>query len=217
MSDPNDNTVNVGCTRAIDTEGSCSTKGQWVKLIQVPNSMSKRQCVRDTVSFSANVLEVIIDSSSNEQPSHLGKLLYRPRKCNLSSRFRENGTDVNQDISSKMQNMRHRYHYENASTSSNRPQGTVDPSIPPMDTSGNCAHHTGPPSGYVHVGLIELQDNHNALVQLFRTAHEKILDSEVPSFKIRLYSVVAAHEYELPMGDAICWLQMWIGANTRVP
>nr|GEV23946.1 DNA helicase [Tanacetum cinerariifolium] len=38
--------------------------------------------------------------------------------------------------------------------------------------------------------LIELLDNHNALVQLFRTAREKLLDSEVPPFKVRLFNVV---------------------------
>ncbi|GJS71072.1 DNA helicase [Tanacetum coccineum] len=38
-------------------------------------------------------------------------------------------------------------------------------------------------------GLIKLLDNHNALVQLFRTAREKLLDSKVPPFKVRLYSV----------------------------
>ncbi|GKC56904.1 DNA helicase [Tanacetum coccineum] len=52
-------------------------------------------------------------------------------------------------------------------------------------------------------GLIELLDNHNALVQLFRTAREKLLDSEVPPFKVKLFSVVGAHEYELPTGDML--------------
>nr|GEW75584.1 hypothetical protein [Tanacetum cinerariifolium] len=70
-------------------------------------------------------------------------------------RFKENGTDENQDISSKMQNMRHHYRYENASTLSNHPWGTIDPLIPPTNTSGNHAHHIGPPSGYVHAGTCE--------------------------------------------------------------
>nr|GEV42001.1 DNA helicase [Tanacetum cinerariifolium] len=52
-------------------------------------------------------------------------------------------------------------------------------------------------------GLIELLDNHNALVQLFRIVREKLLDEEVPSFKVRLYSVVGAREYELPTGDTL--------------
>ncbi|GKA76322.1 DNA helicase, partial [Tanacetum coccineum] len=37
-------------------------------------------------------------------------------------------------------------------------------------------------------GLIELLDNHNALVQLFRTAREKLLDSQFPPFKVRLFN-----------------------------
>nr|GEY60339.1 DNA helicase [Tanacetum cinerariifolium] len=52
-------------------------------------------------------------------------------------------------------------------------------------------------------GLIELLDNNNALVQLFRTAREKLLDSEVPPFKVRLFNVVGAREYELPTGDML--------------
>nr|GEX00948.1 DNA helicase [Tanacetum cinerariifolium] len=52
-------------------------------------------------------------------------------------------------------------------------------------------------------GLIELLDNHNALVQLFRTPCEKLLDSEVPPFKVRLFNVVGAREYELPTGDML--------------
>ncbi|GKG07028.1 hypothetical protein Tco_0329997, partial [Tanacetum coccineum] len=52
-------------------------------------------------------------------------------------------------------------------------------------------------------GLIELLDNHNALVQLFRTAREKLLDSEVPPFKVSLFNVVGAREYELPIGDML--------------
>nr|GEW83580.1 helitron helicase-like domain-containing protein [Tanacetum cinerariifolium] len=52
-------------------------------------------------------------------------------------------------------------------------------------------------------GLIELLDNHNDLMQLFRTAHEKLLDAEVLPFKVRLFSVVGAREYELPTGDML--------------
>nr|GEU77089.1 DNA helicase [Tanacetum cinerariifolium] len=52
-------------------------------------------------------------------------------------------------------------------------------------------------------GLIKLVDNHNVLVQLFRTAHEKLLNSKVPPFKVRLFNVVCAREYELPTGDML--------------
>nr|GEX58325.1 DNA helicase [Tanacetum cinerariifolium] len=44
-------------------------------------------------------------------------------------------------------------------------------------------------------GLIELLDNHNALVQLFRIVREKLLKSEVPPFKVRLFNVVGGPHY----------------------
>ncbi|GJZ12121.1 hypothetical protein Tco_0546880 [Tanacetum coccineum] len=47
-------------------------------------------------------------------------------------------------------------------------------------------------------GLIDLLDSHNVLVQLFRTACEKLQDTHVPNFKVRLYNVIGAREYELP-------------------
>ncbi|GKB17868.1 DNA helicase, partial [Tanacetum coccineum] len=52
-------------------------------------------------------------------------------------------------------------------------------------------------------GLIDLLDSHNALVQLFRTAREKLQDTHVPNFKVRLYNVIGAREYELPTGDML--------------
>ncbi|GKC01801.1 hypothetical protein Tco_0987937 [Tanacetum coccineum] len=52
-------------------------------------------------------------------------------------------------------------------------------------------------------GLIDLLDAHNALVQLFRTAREKFEDMHIPNFKVQLYNVVGAREYELPTGDML--------------
>ncbi|GJX23884.1 DNA helicase [Tanacetum coccineum] len=52
-------------------------------------------------------------------------------------------------------------------------------------------------------GLIELLDTHNALVQLFRTAREKLQDNYVLNFKVRLYNVVAVKEYELHTRDML--------------
>nr|GEX77231.1 DNA helicase [Tanacetum cinerariifolium] len=53
------------------------------------------------------------------------------------------------------------------------------------------------------VGLIDMLDTHNALVHLFRTAREKLADTHIPNFKVRLYNVVGAREYELPTGDML--------------
>ncbi|PWA85527.1 hypothetical protein CTI12_AA147690 [Artemisia annua] len=51
--------------------------------------------------------------------------------------------------------------------------------------------------------LIELLDEHNELVQLFRTARDKIEEADVPEFKIRLFGVVGSRQHELPAGDSI--------------
>ncbi|GKG19491.1 hypothetical protein Tco_0376590, partial [Tanacetum coccineum] len=48
-----------------------------------------------------------------------------------------------------------------------------------------------------------LLDTHNALVQLFRMAREKFEDTHIPNFKVCLYNVVGAQEYELPTGDML--------------
>nr|GEV37712.1 DNA helicase [Tanacetum cinerariifolium] len=63
-------------------------------------------------------------------------------------------------------------------------------------------------------GLIELLDKHNALVQLFRTAREKLLDSEVPPFKVRLFNIVGAREYELPTKDMLGMIFYEPGSDT---
>ncbi|GJS39598.1 DNA helicase [Tanacetum coccineum] len=52
-------------------------------------------------------------------------------------------------------------------------------------------------------GLIEFLDTHNALVQLFRTARNKHIDADIPEFKVRLYNVIGARQYELPTSETI--------------
>nr|GEU29273.1 DNA helicase [Tanacetum cinerariifolium] len=52
-------------------------------------------------------------------------------------------------------------------------------------------------------GLTQLLDNHNALVQLFRTARNKYMDADIPEFKVRLYSVVGTRRYELPTSETV--------------
>ena len=51
--------------------------------------------------------------------------------------------------------------------------------------------------------LIDFLDHNNALVQLFRTARDKLMDHDVPAFKVRLFSVGKASQYELPTADSI--------------
>ncbi|GKA61239.1 DNA helicase [Tanacetum coccineum] len=52
-------------------------------------------------------------------------------------------------------------------------------------------------------GLIELLDNHNALVQLFRTARNKYMEADILEFKVKLYNVIGSRQYELPTADTI--------------
>nr|GEY82794.1 DNA helicase [Tanacetum cinerariifolium] len=51
--------------------------------------------------------------------------------------------------------------------------------------------------------LIELLDNNNALVQLFRTARNKCMDADIPEFKVGLYNVIGTRQYELPTSKIV--------------
>ncbi|PWA53103.1 nucleic acid-binding, OB-fold protein [Artemisia annua] len=52
-------------------------------------------------------------------------------------------------------------------------------------------------------GLIGFLNENNALVKLFRTARDKLLQADIPNFSIRLFGVVGAHQYELPTADSV--------------
>nr|GEU68747.1 helitron helicase-like domain-containing protein [Tanacetum cinerariifolium] len=52
-------------------------------------------------------------------------------------------------------------------------------------------------------GLINFLDEHNELVRLFRTTRDKCTGQFVPDFKLRLYSVVGAREYDLPTSETL--------------
>nr|GEW20504.1 DNA helicase [Tanacetum cinerariifolium] len=68
------------------------------------------------------------------------------------------------------------------------------------------AHFGGNNSGLrkdIVKGLIELLDNHNALVKLFRIVREKLLQSEVPPFKVRLFNVVEM-DFDIVIEQRIC-------------
>nr|GFA36362.1 DNA helicase [Tanacetum cinerariifolium] len=62
-------------------------------------------------------------------------------------------------------------------------------------------------------GLIDLLDTHNALVQLFRTTREIFQHNHIPNFKVRLYNVVGAREYEFPTGDMLDAIVYEIGPD----
>ncbi|PWA72374.1 hypothetical protein CTI12_AA271070 [Artemisia annua] len=46
-------------------------------------------------------------------------------------------------------------------------------------------------------------NEHNELVQLFRTARDKMEEANIPEFKVRLFGVVGLNQHELPTGDSI--------------
>ncbi|GJT55148.1 DNA helicase [Tanacetum coccineum] len=64
-------------------------------------------------------------------------------------------------------------------------------------------------------GLIGFLDKHNELVRLFRTAIDKCAGQFVPDFKIRLYSVVGAREYDLPTSQTLGGIVFQNGHNTK--
>ncbi|PWA45080.1 hypothetical protein CTI12_AA521300 [Artemisia annua] len=51
--------------------------------------------------------------------------------------------------------------------------------------------------------LKEILDTHNELVKLFRTARDKMEDSNIPDFKLKLFGVVGSKQYDLPTCDCI--------------
>ncbi|GJT86219.1 DNA helicase [Tanacetum coccineum] len=64
-------------------------------------------------------------------------------------------------------------------------------------------------------GLIHLLDECNELVRLFRTDRDKCNEQSVPDFKIRLYSVVGAREYDLPTSQTLGAIVFKSGHNTE--
>ncbi|GJV56891.1 DNA helicase [Tanacetum coccineum] len=63
--------------------------------------------------------------------------------------------------------------------------------------------------------LIRLLDEHNELVRLFRTARDKVKSRNIQEFHIRLFSVVRAHEYDLPTSSTLGAIVFENGPNTR--
>ncbi|PWA43414.1 helitron helicase-like domain-containing protein [Artemisia annua] len=51
--------------------------------------------------------------------------------------------------------------------------------------------------------LIHFLDEHNELVQLFRTARDKMAGANISKFTIHLFGVVDSRQHELPSGDSI--------------
>ncbi|PWA85132.1 DNA helicase Pif1-like protein [Artemisia annua] len=63
--------------------------------------------------------------------------------------------------------------------------------------------------------LIQILDEHNELVQIFRTARDKCGEANVPEFKVQLYNVVGAQQYNLPSTGTLGAIVFESGADTR--
>ncbi|PWA91073.1 hypothetical protein CTI12_AA092750 [Artemisia annua] len=63
--------------------------------------------------------------------------------------------------------------------------------------------------------LIQILDEHNELVQIFRTARDKCNEGNVPEFKVQLYNVVGAQQYQLPSSGTLGAIVFESGPNTR--
>lgn len=63
--------------------------------------------------------------------------------------------------------------------------------------------------------LIDFLDHNNVMVQLFRTARDKLQEHDVPEFKVRLYSVGKTSQYEQLAADAIGAIVFDDGSETE--
>ncbi|PWA90990.1 helitron helicase-like domain-containing protein [Artemisia annua] len=64
-------------------------------------------------------------------------------------------------------------------------------------------------------GLIHFLDANNALVQLFRTARDKLVVGDVVEFKVHVFGVVGQRQYELPTSDSIRAIVYDSGSGTK--
>ncbi|PWA91805.1 Retrotransposon-like protein [Artemisia annua] len=63
--------------------------------------------------------------------------------------------------------------------------------------------------------LIRILDEHNELVQVFRTARDKVNDGTAEEFKIQLYNVVGTREYQLPSSGTLGAIVFQPDANSQ--
>ncbi|XP_071688702.1 uncharacterized protein [Rutidosis leptorrhynchoides] len=74
-------------------------------------------------------------------------------------------------------------------------------------------------SGGVSEQVVELPlhilNDKNEVVKLFRIARDRILGADVPEFQIRLYNVIGAKQYEMPVTDTLGAIVFKTGDRTR--
>ncbi|PWA38845.1 hypothetical protein CTI12_AA577660 [Artemisia annua] len=63
--------------------------------------------------------------------------------------------------------------------------------------------------------LIHILDDNNELVQVFRTARDRVEEGNIPEFKIQLYNVKGAQEYQLPSSGTLGGIVFQPDANSQ--
>ncbi|PWA37347.1 hypothetical protein CTI12_AA591480 [Artemisia annua] len=63
--------------------------------------------------------------------------------------------------------------------------------------------------------LIQILDDNNELVQVFRTARDRVEEGNTPEFKIQLYNVNGAQEYQLPSSGTLGGIVFQPDPNSR--
>ncbi|GKC03333.1 hypothetical protein Tco_0994943 [Tanacetum coccineum] len=80
-------------------------------------------------------------------------------------------------------------------------------------------HFGGPNEGTLNPEIVKVLiyvlDEHNDLVQLFRTVRDRCNDGGIPRFKIRLYNMGGVRGYELPTSDILGGIVFESGSKSR--
>ncbi|PWA87664.1 hypothetical protein CTI12_AA127570 [Artemisia annua] len=82
-------------------------------------------------------------------------------------------------------------------------QARLHPSSARTQRRGNTRNRGPPARQDIVENLIDILDDHNELVQLFRTARNKMAEADIPQFKVRLFGIVGSRQHELPTSDSI--------------
>ncbi|PWA89106.1 fibrillarin [Artemisia annua] len=175
---------------------------------------SRQQITTDYLTYSRQHLPLLSDShaaapSSNEKPSNAANIRHSsPHLCEPGSSSNESAqgqpiptNDVN--LNPSMSGLRHRRQGAvHTSSTRNQQRGKPRNRDPPSRQESFQKSGHGLRADIV-ANLIDVLDEHNELVQLFRTTRNKMADANIPQFKVRLFGVVGSRQHELPTDDSI--------------
>ncbi|GJX10929.1 DNA helicase [Tanacetum coccineum] len=142
--------------------------------------------------------------------NYKAQLLHKMCTSNVNSNCRQQKADNAKIISKASSTSRQIYHW----IGSMCPDNDATPRFLQLyiydtenEVKNRMAHFGGECEGglkkEIVEGLIEFLDNNNALVQLFRTARDKYMESDIPNLKVKLYNVIGTRRYELPTPETI--------------